>query len=365
MHAVLAQIMEGCGLFSSGARQAYATDTLVAPKQNRPPSLLGWDTKDVWKPPLELPPCPSILHEEVTITDPAASIIDGKAISQEILWEISKEVEQMKKSVGKVPGLAVVLVGSRTDSETYVRSKKRACEEVGFQSFSITLPEESPEAEVVRHVKRYDDDPLVHGVLVQLPLPQHMSSERVVGTVSMEKDVDGFHPMNMGGLVMQGRTPLFVACTPRGCIELLLRSGVEMAGKHAVVIGRSNIVGMPVALLLQRQNATVTVVHCHTPDPARITRTADIVIAAAGVPCMVRGSWLKPGAVVIDVGINAIESADSKEGYRLVGDVCYPEACQVASKITPVPGGVGPMTIAMLLSNTLESAKRAYGLSDA
>jgi hypothetical protein len=156
---------------ATGARQAYATDTLVAPKQNRPP-LLGWDTKDVWKPPLELPPCPSILHEDVTVTNPAANIIDGKAIAQEILWEISKEVEQMKKSVGKVPGLAVVLVGSRTDSETYVRSKKRACEEVGFQSFSITLPEESPEAEVVRHVKRYDDDPLVHGVLVQLPLPQ-------------------------------------------------------------------------------------------------------------------------------------------------------------------------------------------------
>eukprot|EP00252_Welwitschia_mirabilis_P013872 TRINITY_DN3066_c0_g1_i1.p1 TRINITY_DN3066_c0_g1~~TRINITY_DN3066_c0_g1_i1.p1 ORF type:complete len:366 (-),score=47.04 TRINITY_DN3066_c0_g1_i1:161-1258(-) len=290
-----------------------------------------------------------------------ASMIDGKAIAEGIRMEIADEVHRMKNAVGKVPGLAVVLVGTRKDSETYVRSKKKACEEAGIMSFGIDLPENASEDEILKAVTEFNNDPSVHGILVQLPLPQHVNEEKILNAISIEKDVDGFHPINIGRLAMQGREPLFVPCTPKGCIELLIRSGVEMVGKRAVVIGRSNIVGTPVAMLLQ--NATVTVVHSHTKDPAAITREADIVISATGVANLVRGDWLKPSAVVIDVGINPIEDPSSKRGYRLVGDVCYEEAKKKVSAITPVPGGVGPMTIAMLLSNALDSAKRAYGLS--
>ncbi|KAG0622908.1 hypothetical protein M758_3G133100 [Ceratodon purpureus] len=350
---------------TSGARHSYSTSSAnELQKMVKTSSVLGWNTIDKWKSRKDLLPPTSILKKEVTISHPAARIIDGKAIAQEIKDEIAEEVEKMRIAVGKVPGLAVVLVGSRKDSETYVRSKQKACEEVGFNSFGASLPETATEEEVLAAVRKFNCDPNVHGVLVQLPLPRHISEERVVGAVSIEKDVDGFHPMNVGRLAMQGRAPLFVACTPKGCIELLLRSGVEMEGKHAVIIGRSNVVGMPAALLLQRQNATVTVVHSHTPNIPEITKNADIIIAAAGVPYMVQGSWLKPGVVVIDVGINYLEDPDSENGYRVVGDVYYAEACQVASQITPVPGGVGPMTIAMLLSNTLDSAKLAYGFFD-
>ncbi len=211
-------------------------------------------------------------------------------------------------------------------------------------------------------VARYNADPAVHGVLVQLPLPKHVNEERVLGAISLEKDVDGFHPTNVGRLAMRGRDPLFVPCTPKGAIELLERAGVPIAGKRAVVIGRSNIVGTPAAMLLQRRDATVTVVHSRTPDPAAVVREADIVVAAVGVPEFVKGGWLKRGAAVIDVGINPVPDASKKTGYRLVGDVAYAEAAAVAGAITPVPGGVGPMTIAMLLQNTLEGAQRALGL---
>lgn len=300
--------------------------------------------------------------QTVSATDRRGAVIDGKSIAGQIRKEIAAEVANLKESFGKVPGLAVVLVGTRKDSETYVRSKKKACEEVGFASFGVTLPEDSTQEDVLKHVKKFNDDPEVHGILVQLPLPKHINEEAVLGAVSFEKDVDGFHPINVGTLCMQGRKPLFVSCTPRGCIELLVRSGVQMKGKRAVVIGRSNIVGTPAAQLLQRQNATVTVVHSATPNPAEIVREADIVIAAVGKAELVRGDWLKPGAVVIDVGINAVDDPSTKKGYRLVGDVNYAEASQVASMITPVPGGVGPMTIAMLLSNTLDAAKRSFGV---
>ncbi|XP_024388070.1 bifunctional protein FolD 2 [Physcomitrium patens] len=331
-------------------------------KRIKPAEGLSWNTIDKWKSRHDLWPPESILKKEASIiSHPATNTIDGKAIAQEVKREIAEEVGRMRSAIGKVPGLAVVLVGSRKDSETYVRSKQRACEQVGFNSYNVSLPETVTEEEIVEAVLRFNCDPNVHGVLVQLPLPRHICEERVVGSVSIQKDVDGFHPMNVGRLAMQGRAPLFVSCTPKGCIELLLRSGVQIEGKHAVVIGRSNVVGMPAALLLQRQNATVTVVHSHTPNLPELTRNADIVIAAAGVPYMVQGSWLKPGAVVIDVGINHIEDPDSENGYRVVGDVYFAEACRVASQITPVPGGVGPMTIAMLLSNTLDSAKLAYG----
>jgi len=294
--------------------------------------------------------------------EPIATIIDGKAIAKEIRSEVAGEVSRMRDAVGKVPGLAVVLVGARKDSETYVRNKKKACEEVGIMSLGSDLPEEASEDDVLRAVMTFNDDPSVNGVLVQLPLPQHISEEKILNAVSIEKDVDGFHPLNIGRLAMRGREPLFVPCTPKGCIELLLRSDIDMMGKRAVVIGRSNIVGRPVAMLLQRHNATVTIVHSYTKNAADITREADIVVSAAGVANLVRGDWLKPGAVVIDVGINPVEDHNSKRGYRLVGDVCYEEASRIVSAITPVPGGVGPMTIAMLLSNTLDSAKRAYGL---
>lgn len=211
-------------------------------------------------------------------------------------------------------------------------------------------------------VQQYNADPNVHGVLVQLPLPSHVNEERVLGAISLEKDVDGFHPINIGRLAMRGRDPLFVPCTPKGCIELLERSGVAISGKRAVVVGRSNIVGMPAAMLLQRRDATVTVVHSRTPHPEELIRQADIVIAAVGIAEFVKADWLKPGAAVIDVGINPVPDDTKKTGYRLVGDVQYGEALKVAGAITPVPGGVGPMTIAMLLSNTLEGAQRAWGV---
>ncbi|KAJ4965487.1 hypothetical protein NE237_017336 [Protea cynaroides] len=295
-------------------------------------------------------------------TETHANVIDGKSIAKQIRDEITSEISRMKDAVSVVPGLAVILVGDRKDSATYVRNKKKACDAVGINSFEVNLPDDSTESEVVKSILNFNKDPSVHGILVQLPLPRHMNEENVLNAVSIEKDVDGFHPLNIGRLAMRGREPLFVPCTPKGCIELLHRYGVEIKGKRAVVIGRSNIVGMPAALLLQREDATVSIVHSRTKNPDEITRQADIIISAVGQPNMVRGSWLKPGAVIIDVGINPVEDTKSPRGYRLVGDVCYEEACKIAAAVTPVPGGVGPMTIAMLLSNTLIAAKRAHSL---
>ncbi|KAF0935003.1 hypothetical protein E2562_029529 [Oryza meyeriana var. granulata] len=292
--------------------------------------------------------------------DACAKIIDGKLVAKQISEEIAVEIAKMKDAIGVVPGLAVILVGSRKDSQTYVRNKKKACEAVGIKSYEVNLPEDSSEDEVLKHIATFNSDPSVHGILVQLPLPHHMNDENILNAVSIEKDVDGFHPLNIGRLAMQGRDPFFVPCTPKGCMELLHRYGVEIKGKRAVVIGRSNIVGMPAALLLQKANATVSIVHSNTKKPEEITRQADIVIAAVGVANLVRGSWIKPGAAIIDVGINPVDDPESPRGYRLVGDVCYEEVSKIAGLITPVPGGVGPMTIAMLLSNTLESAKRIH-----
>ncbi|KAL2478781.1 Bifunctional protein FolD 4 [Forsythia ovata] len=299
----------------------------------------------------------SVLTAAMT-TDASAKVIDGKSVAKEIRDEIAAEISRMKDSIGVIPGLAVILVGDRKDSATYVRNKKKSCESVGINSYEVRLPEDSSEQEVLKHISGFNDDPFVHGILVQLPLPRHMNEQNILNAVCIEKDVDGFHPLNIGRLAMRDREPLFVPCTPKGCIELLHRYGVDIKGKRAVVIGRSNIVGMPAALLLQREDATVSVVHSRTKNPEKITREADIIISAVGQPNMVKGSWIKPGSVVIDVGINPVEDAKSPRGYRLVGDVCYEEASKIASAITPVPGGVGPMTIAMLLSNTLISAKR-------
>jgi 5,10-methylene-tetrahydrofolate dehydrogenase/methenyl tetrahydrofolate cyclohydrolase len=282
-------------------------------------------------------------------------IIDGKAIAATIREEIKSEVSTMKTK----PGLAVVIVGERKDSQTYVRMKRKACEEVGIESFHAEIPETATEKEVLDVVKKFNADARVHGILVQLPLPKHMDEEKILAAISIEKDVDGFHPENIGKLAMKGHEPLFVPCTPKGCIELLKRSGVDPSGKNAVVVGRSNIVGMPAAMLLMGANATVTVVHSKTQNPKKICREADIIVAACGSAEMVKRDWVKPGAVVIDVGTNGVEDKTKKSGYRLVGDVDYENVRKVASKITPVPGGVGPMTIAMLLSNTLASGKRA------
>ena len=297
---------------------------------------------------------------------PGCELIDGKQIAQEIRQEIKEKVERMKTIAnGNTPGLAVVLVGERKDSQSYVRSKKKMCAEVGIRSEGTDLPEDATEEEVLKVVRAYNADPNIHGILVQLPMPKHINEERVLKEVSYEKDVDGFHPLNIGALSQRGREePRFVPCTPRGCIELLKRSNVEMKGKKAVVVGRSNVVGTPAALLLQRNDATVTVVHSRTKNPEEAIREADIVVAACGVTEYVQGSWLKPGAAVIDVGINAKDDATKKLGYRLVGDCDFESCKKVAGKMTPVPGGVGPMTIAILLQNTLEGAARSYGVSE-
>lgn len=290
-----------------------------------------------------------------------AEIIDGKAIAAAIRAEIKSGVEALRAAHGQAPGLATVLVGERKDSQTYVRMKKKACAEVGISSFGHELPGDISQQDLLAVVRRLNADPKVHGILVQLPLPQHIDDEEILGAVSLEKDVDGFHPLNIGRLSMKRREPLFVPCTPRGCIELLDRTGVEIEGKRAVVLGRSNIVGLPVAMLLLHRNATVTICHSRTRDLPEVVRTAEILVAAVGRPEIVRGDWLRPGAVVIDVGVNAVDDATAERGYRLVGDVAFEEAARVAAAITPVPGGVGPMTIAMLLRNTLDSARRSFG----
>ncbi|KAJ8754252.1 hypothetical protein K2173_002152 [Erythroxylum novogranatense] len=287
-----------------------------------------------------------------------ANIIDGKAIAQTIRSEIAEEVRHLYNNYGKVPGLAVVIVGSRKDSQSYVNMKRKACAEVGIKSFDIDLPEQVSEAALIGKVHELNANPDVHGILVQLPLPRHINEEKVLSEISIEKDVDGFHPLNIGKLAMKGREPLFLPCTPKGCLELLSRSGITVKGKKAVVVGRSNIVGLPVSLLLLKADATVSIVHSHTENPEHIIREADIIIAAAGQAMMIKGSWIKAGAAIIDVGTNAVDDASKKSGYRLVGDVDFKEASKVAGWITPVPGGVGPMTVAMLLRNTLDGAKR-------
>ncbi|EES17721.1 bifunctional protein FolD 2 [Sorghum bicolor] len=287
-----------------------------------------------------------------------AQIIDGKAIAADIRREVAADVAALSSAHGLVPGLAVVIVGSRKDSQTYVNMKRKACAEVGICSIDVDLPEDISEPALVAEVHRLNADPAVHGILVQLPLPKHINEEKILNEISIEKDVDGFHPLNIGKLAMKGREPLFQPCTPKGCMELLSRSGVTVKGKRAVVVGRSNIVGLPVSLLLLKEDATVSIVHSRTPDPESIVREADIVIAAAGQAMMIKGDWIKPGAAVIDVGTNSVDDPTRKSGYRLVGDVDFAAVSKVAGYLTPVPGGVGPMTVAMLLKNTVDGAKR-------
>jgi methylenetetrahydrofolate dehydrogenase (NADP+)/methenyltetrahydrofolate cyclohydrolase len=288
-----------------------------------------------------------------------ARIIDGKAIAAELRGNIAKDIEKLVANGGSVPGLATVLVGDNPASHTYVRMKRKASAEVGIESFHHELPEDASQDEVEKLVDDLNADPKIHGILVQLPLPAGMDEEAVLRKISIEKDVDGFHPLNIGRLAMKGREPLFVPCTPAGCITLLKKAGAPLEGAEAVVVGRSNIVGMPAALLLVKENATVTICHSRTVDLPAVCRKADVLIAAIGRAEMIRGDWIKPGAYVIDVGTNRVEDATKKRGYRLTGDVAFDEAVEVAEAITPVPGGVGPMTIAGLLNNTYRSAKRA------
>ncbi|KAK9060942.1 hypothetical protein SSX86_018122 [Deinandra increscens subsp. villosa] len=321
------------------------------------PSLVSLDVPDVWN--SSSTDCSESSTHKLASEQPAR-VIDGKQVAEEIISKVAIEVARMKKTTGEVPGLGAILIGERKDSLKYVHNKIQACEEAGIKFKLTEFSESCTEDEVCDAIMRFNVDPSFHGILVQLPLPQHLNEEKILDVLKLEKDVDGFHPMNMGNLAMRGREPLFIPCTPKGCVELLIRYGVEIMGKKAVVIGRSNIVGLPTSLLLQRHHATVTIVTALTPNPEEITREADILISGVGVPNMVRGNWVKPGAVVVDIGTYPIEDASCEQGYRLIGDVCYEEASRVASLITPVPGGVGPMTVAMLLYNTLESATRKY-----
>mgnify|MGYP001019041210 FL=1 len=287
-------------------------------------------------------------------------IIDGKKTSGIILEELKAEVAALRAK-GVQPGLAVVLVGEDPASQVYVRSKRKTCADLGIASFSHDLPANATEKRLLTLIAKLNADPKVHGILVQVPLPKHMDEQRVLNAISPDKDVDGFHPVNVGRLL--NGEEAFVSCTPAGCQELLKRWGYDPAGKHVVIVGRSNIVGKPLAALLMQKakgaNATVTVCHSRTKNLAALTRQADILVAAIGVPEFVTARMVREGAVVIDVGVNRIPDATKKSGTRLVGDVAFAGVAKKARAITPVPGGVGPMTIAMLMRNTVLAAKRA------
>lgn len=284
------------------------------------------------------------------------NLIDGKAISKSIFAELKETVAKRAKA-GRRPGLALILVGNDPGSEIYVKMKHKRCEETGILSVIERMPADISQETLLAKVKEFNEDDRFHGLLVQSPLPDGLDEDEVVRAIDPAKDVDGFHPVNVGLLALN--QPQFVACTPKGVIELLDRYGVDPSGKHAVVVGRSHIVGTPMSLLLMRKakggNATVTVCHSRTKDLASYTRDADILIAAIGSPEFIKGDMVKEGAVVIDVGMNRVEDVTAKKGYRLVGDVEFDAAQERASLITPVPGGVGPMTIAMLLTATVES----------
>jgi 5,10-methylene-tetrahydrofolate dehydrogenase/methenyl tetrahydrofolate cyclohydrolase len=301
-----------------------------------------------------------------------AQIIDGKAVAAAVRNEVKEEVAKLR-AAGKVPGLATVLVGARPDSVSYVTSKRQACAELGIQSYHNELPETVSQEELLALVKKLSEDPCVHGILVQLPLPKHINEEVILSAIDINKDVDGFHPINVGKLGMKNREPLFAPCTPAGVIELLDRTGAKISGSRAVVLGRSNIVGLPASLLLLGRDATVTICHSRTKDIAAVCREADILVAAIGKPKFVKAEMVKPGAYVIDVGVNGmpvlnpdgspqISEKTGKPKQKLVGDVDFDAVKEVATAITPVPGGVGPMTIAMLMKNTLRGAKHAFGL---
>lgn len=285
-----------------------------------------------------------------------ATIIDGKKLSEEIKAEVAAEVKKLTDSGITPPGLAVIIVGNDPASHVYVSSKKKACEATGIFSLEIALDENIDQETLISEINKLNQDPRINGILVQLPLPAHLDEHAALEAISPSKDVDGFHPINVGKLYIGLDT--FVPCTPKGVIEIMKRNNIKIAGKNAVVIGRSNIVGKPMGALLMKENATVTIAHSKTQNLPEIVKNSDIVVAAIGKAKYVKGDWIKDGAIVIDVGTNSVEDPTSKRGYRLVGDVDFVEAEKHASFITPVPGGVGPMTIAMLLKNTLEAKNK-------
>ncbi|TVQ58512.1 MAG: bifunctional methylenetetrahydrofolate dehydrogenase/methenyltetrahydrofolate cyclohydrolase FolD [Rhodobacteraceae bacterium] len=287
-----------------------------------------------------------------------ATVIDGKAFAAKLRAKVAAEVEALGASHGVIPGLAVVLVGEDPASQVYVRNKNRQTREAGMGSFEHKLDASTPEAELLALIDRLNHDPHVHGILVQLPLPGHIDADRVIDAIDPAKDVDGFHVINVGRL--GAGLPALTPCTPLGCLMLLRDHLGSLSGKNAVVLGRSNIVGKPMAQLLLKDSCTVTIAHSRTRDLPEVCRGADILVAAVGRPEMVQGDWVKPGATVIDVGINRVTGPDGSG--RLVGDVAYESCAAVAGAITPVPGGVGPMTIACLLANTLTACRRSLGL---
>ena len=288
-------------------------------------------------------------------------LIEGRTVAEKVYAELRSEITELKKA-GRTPGLAVVLVGDNPASRAYVRSKDKMCRDLGLHSVKLELPADTTQSELLGRVEELNRDPAIHGILVQSPPPKHIDEATIVGTIDPMKDVDGFHPANVAKLTL-GDESGFVPCTPLGCQRLLLESGIEISGAHVVVLGRSMIVGKPLALLLMRKgkggDATVTVVHSRSKGLAEITRSADILIAAIGQPEFVRAEHVRDGAVVIDVGINRVDDATMERGYRLVGDVAFAEVSEKASAITPVPGGVGPMTIAMLMSNTVGACRQS------
>ncbi|NOX21231.1 MAG: bifunctional methylenetetrahydrofolate dehydrogenase/methenyltetrahydrofolate cyclohydrolase FolD [Nitrospirae bacterium] len=297
----------------------------------------------------------------------SAKIIDGKAIAAEIRAELKKEVEEMKEKHGVVPGLVTILVGKNPASVSYVTAKQKTAHELGFYSVQDDQPEDISEEDLLKLIDKYNKDPKIHGILVQLPLPKHINEKKVINAIDPDKDVDCFHPVNLGRLVIGGEEARFLPCTPAGIQELIVRSGFETAGAEVVVVGRSNIVGKPIAIMMMQKgpgaNATVTVVHTRTKDLAAHCKRADILIVAAGVPGLVKPEWIKPGACVIDVGVNRVGEKKSEKTGRMVpilkGDVDFDAAKEIAGAITPVPGGVGPMTITMLMKNTVRAAQYA------
>lgn len=296
----------------------------------------------------------------MSTTNTKAKVISGIELSEVMRAEIAEQAAAFKKASGVTPGLAVVLVGDDPASEVYVRMKGKAAGKAGFHSQQITLPASTSEAHLLDIIGGLNQDERIHGILVQLPLPRHINKERILSAISVDKDVDGFHPVNAGRLAI-GDAAVLAPATPAGIIQMLLRNGYDPKGKHAVVVGRSTIVGKPVALLLLQDapggNATVTIAHSRTPDLASVTRQADILIAAVGRPEMIKRDMVKVGAVVIDVGTNRVDDPSARKGYKLVGDVAFDEVSEVAAAISPSPGGVGPMTITMLLANTLKAAQ--------
>jgi len=290
-----------------------------------------------------------------------AELISGTDIRKTILAELKEEVEQIKAKFGKPPGLVTILVGANPASISYVTLKVKTAESLGFHEVQDNQPEDISEADLLALIDKYNKDPNIHGILVQLPLPKHIDDKKVLNAIDPDKDVDGFHPVNVGRLMIGGDEVLFPPCTPAGIQEMIVRSGTETSGAEVVVVGRSNIVGKPIAIMMAQKgvgaNSTVTIVHTRTKDLAAHCKRADILIVAAGVPNLVKPEWIKPGSTVIDVGVNRVGMNEATGKAILRGDVDFDKACEIAGKITPVPGGVGPMTITMLMKNTVRSAK--------